>query len=166
MRSLFLLPLLLVGSVNAKVPPYVVEIANHWNVPMNYVERWSWAESQHGMTTSDRFNRFGRFSIGVDLLKDYCRLRNVKYPSHPIAFLRNDRNNCQVAFYIYHVYVHKFTMSPMEFFQVWLFGARAVYEDGRRSAWYHQAIFGWNEYPVKWKFNRKVYEKYFKGVIK
>jgi hypothetical protein len=140
----------------AKLPEYAKVMITNYKLDYELMENWSAAESQH-CKYSHNAARFGRYGIGRDMLIDYCRWtgRDFKKITNIQVYLKNDYNNCQIAYFTCRLFLDM-GFNYAEFFQVWLWGLWNVYL-GRWSEKYHELIF--NQLSFQPIFHKKLYKR-------
>lgn len=142
------------------LPGYILSMCKDYGIDKGMVLRWSFTESRHDPKAVSKRGAYGRFQITHEYLDDYCRWRGKKFPKHWKEFLYTDIENARIALWTVYI-MRKIGFSDREIMQVWLFGAKGVYEDDRFSTCYDSAIFIVSE---RVKLNYAAYSNFINGV--
>jgi len=131
--------MLLLTFVNADIKDFCTNWCDSYNIPVKYVNNWSYVESTHFRFKSP--NRYGRFNISYNWLCDYLRWTKQDMPKDWKKYLLRDDYNCFIAIYSWSVY-RNLGYSDAEFLNIWLFGESNVVYNGRWSTNYINKILG------------------------
>ena len=128
------------NKVGKKVlPSYAYYYINKFNLNQKIMERLSLWESSHFKKKHTNKRYWGRYMIGKDTLKDYCKLADIKFPEKWRSYLLDDINNCFITYYLCSNFLAR-GYSYKEFVQRWLFGEEGI-RSGRWSYSYENKIF-------------------------
>lgn len=126
---------------NNVLPKYAYRLITKFRLDPVLMENWSFAESSHCKNATEH-GYYGRYNIGTNWLIDYCRWRGRSFDSIKDIkkFLKNDKNNCYIAYWSCRYFQDYLGYTYKQFFQIWLWGF-GNYHKGHYSYSYERKIF-------------------------
>ena len=136
-------------NLYSKIPNYITNFCNTFDVSIDIMSKWSFAESSNRTNLISGCGGIGRYQIKVIHFKYYLFLtsQNASNIKCITNFLLSDWNNSYITIWFVNFYRNR-GFSMREIIQIWLFGIKNVYEHNRWSYSYQEKIFGDREKRV------------------